>query len=108
MAPAWRLPREIAGIRGSREWICEQLRHDYGAAVAEIWELGGRYHPSPGVTPEVVYPLAVRVERIEPDAPLALYWVPLREIVERRGELHDGHLLTVALRAAHALGLLSK
>lgn len=107
VAPAWRLPHEITGIRDSRDWICRRLLREYGAAAAEIWELGGRYHPSPGVTPEVVYPLAVRVERIEPNAPLRLHWVPLREIVNRRSELRDGHFLTLALRAAHALGLLS-
>lgn len=39
----------------------------------------------------------------EPNAPLQLNWVPLAQLVRNRGRLHDGHLLTLALRAAHAL-----
>ncbi len=39
----------------------------------------------------------------EPNAPLQLNWVPLAQLVRSRGRLHDGHLLTLALRAAHTL-----
>jgi hypothetical protein len=37
---------------------------------------------------------------------LRLWWVRLRDAVETRHLLQDGHLRIVALRAAHALGLL--
>ncbi len=97
VAPAWRLPREVIGIRASRIWIAHRLRAEYGAVAGEMWELGGPYHPSPGVTPEVVHPLAVHVKRMEPDAARRLYWLPLREMVQRRSEVQDGHLLTLVL-----------
>ena len=105
VAPAWRLPRDVAGIRASRAWIGQRLLQEYGAVVADVWELGGPYHPSPGVTPEVVYPLAVRTEQLQAGASRQLHWVPLRQLVQRRAQLQDGHLLTLALRAAHALRL---
>jgi hypothetical protein len=67
-----------------------------------MWELGGRYHPSAGLTPEVVYPLAAEVS---PDGAgdRALRWIPLSDAVTQRHLLRDGHLRIVALRAAHAL-----
>ena len=103
VAPAWRLPRDVVGIRDSRSWISGKMRQEYGAVFTEAWELGGAYFPSPGVTPEVVYPLAVQVDYLEPHAPLQLNWVPLTQLVRNRGRLQDGHLLTLVLRAAHAL-----
>ena len=72
-----------------------------------FWDLGGRYHPSPGVTPEVVYPMAVEVAAERPAAARALAWVRLDDAVRGLSHLHDGHLRVVVLRAAHALGRLS-
>jgi hypothetical protein len=72
-----------------------------------MFQLGGRYHPSAGLTPEAVHPFAVDVMEDESggaERPLA--WVPLADTVSRRAELCDGHLRIVLLRAAHALGLL--
>ncbi len=106
VAPAWRLPREIHGIERSRAWIAARLRAEYGIEVGRTWELGGRYHPSPGVTPEVVYPLAVEVASLAGAGARPLHWVPLGEIAAARHHLRDGHLRVVALRAAHALGTL--
>ncbi len=103
VAPAWRLPRDVTGIRASRQWIQERLLAEYGAVVSSVWELGGPYHPSPGVTPELVFPLAVCVRQMDAAAKRPLHWVPLSELVLGRSELRDGHLLTLVLRAAHAL-----
>ena len=106
VTPSWRIPRQIVGIAATRAWILRQLEQCYGLRCgAHCWELGGRYHPSPGVTPEVVYPLAVQVHAAAA-AQLPLHWVRLSELVAQRRELRDGHLRIVALRAAHALGLL--
>jgi hypothetical protein len=104
VAPAWRLPRGISGPTAARAWIRERLAKEHDVECGEIWELGGRYHPSPGVTPEVVHPLAVHVKR-ERGGGRALRWVPLRDAVKNLADLTDGHLRIVALRAAHALGL---
>ena len=107
------LPEELVGTRFFRPteqgWearIRERLAAEYGVRAVEFCELGGRYHPSPGVTPEVVYPYAVPVTEIDHPGQHALQWVPLRVLVGHRQRLRDGHLLTLALRAAHATGQL--
>jgi len=43
----------------------------------------------------------------ESSSPIPLKWVPLKQLVDRRAALRDGHLRIASLRAAHALGLLS-
>lgn len=105
VAPAWRLPREVDGIEVCRAFVRARLAAEYGATVGGVWELGGAWHPSAGVTPEVVMPLAVEIVADSP-APRQLRWVSLRDAVTRRHRLQDGHLRIVALRAAHALGLI--
>ena len=102
VAPAWRLPRAIRTTTPARAWVLERLRAEYGAVPGDVWELGGRYHPSPGVTPEVVHPIAVEVLS-ESAAPRALSWLPLTEAASRAPELRDGHLRIAVLRAWHAL-----
>ncbi len=104
--PAWRLPREVRGIERARAWLAERLREDHGVEVAAVRELGGRYHPSAGVTAERVHPLAVEVRAVAPSPRAPLAWVPLEALVAGRQALRDGHLRIAALRAAHALGLL--
>ncbi|MCK5799230.1 MAG: SAM-dependent methyltransferase, partial [Deltaproteobacteria bacterium] len=104
VAPAWRLPRELVSFTPAVAWIRERLSREYGVNAEEIWELGGRYYPSLGVTPEVVYPLAVEVQA-ERRAERKLSWVRLSELVRERHRLADGHLRIVVGRAAHALGL---
>ncbi len=106
VAPAWRLPHAVTSLTSAWKWTRERLEEEYGVASGEIWELGGRYHPSPGVTPEAVYPIAVEVS--EESAGLRqLTWVRLADALAHLEQLVDGHLRIVALRAAHALGLLA-
>ena len=105
VAPAWRLPRSITARRAARAWIGERLIREYGLRARNWWELGGRYHPSPGVTPERVEPFAVEVEPAGA-AERNILWVPLADIVRTPELLIDGHLRIVAFRSAHALGLL--
>lgn len=102
VAPAWRLPRELRFVHDARAFLAERLRAEHGVRAGNVWDLGGRYHPSAGLSPEVVYPMAVEVL----EAGSALAWVPLASVGQHRDELLDGHLRIVALRAAHALGLL--
>ena len=107
VAPAWRLPREVHGIDASRAWVQGRLESEYGLSCRNVYELGGRYHPSAGLTPEVVHPLAVEVVRAG-DGPRALQWLSLADTIASREQLLDGHLRIVCWRAAHALGLLSQ
>ncbi|MBM4376206.1 MAG: class I SAM-dependent methyltransferase [Deltaproteobacteria bacterium] len=106
VTPAWRVPREVRGVELARAFVRERLRVEYGLEVGALWELGGRYHPSPGVTPEVVHPLAVEVTAHHADAPSRLRFVPLDALIQGRHALRDGHLRIATMRAAHALGLL--
>src|SRR5213078_3031827 len=102
VTPAWRLPADVTTISRARAWIAHRLATEYGLEIGETWELGGSYRPSPGLTPETVFPLAVEVTgRRDGERPLD--WVPLSSLVAHRAELPDGHLRVMMLRAAHAL-----
>jgi len=104
VAPAWRLPTDVPSLTPARAWIRARIAAEYGLECGRIVELGGRYHPSPGVTPEVVYPFACEVSGELDAARRPLAWVPLEDAVRGREHLPDGHLRVVSLRAAHALG----
>jgi SAM-dependent methyltransferase len=105
VSPAWRLPRNLRHLTPARRWIRTRLVDDYSLTLGQCWELGGYFHPSPGVTPEIVFPLAIEVLDEAPTG-RPLTWILLKDAVENRGMLYDGHLSTLILRAAHALGLL--
>jgi SAM-dependent methyltransferase len=106
VAPAWRLPREVKTTTPARAWMLERLAADYGVEAGSTWELGGRWHPSPGATPEVVHAVAVEV-KAEREGAQRLRWVRLADAVTSRGSLRDGHLRVAALRCAHALGVIA-
>jgi SAM-dependent methyltransferase len=102
VTPAWRLPADVQTASRARAWIAQRLNSEYGLAIGETWELGGAYRPSPGLTPETVFPLAVEVIDCR-EGRRSLDWVPLSSLVAHRAELPDGHLRVMMLRAAHAL-----
>jgi SAM-dependent methyltransferase len=105
VSPAWRLPRSVGSLPQAIDHVRGRLRAEYGVVSGRAWELGGPYHPSSGVTPEVVYPLAFEVTEVEVgERPIT--WVRLQDAVQNADQLVDGHLRIVAFRAAHALGLI--
>ncbi|MDF3066501.1 MAG: hypothetical protein K0R38_2102 [Polyangiaceae bacterium] len=106
VTPAWRLPRSVRARSEAEAWTRRQLESGYGVEVARFHELGGRYHPSAGVTPEIVFPYAVEARPVRA-AERRLSWAPLAEVIAQLPSFREGHLRVVALRAAHALGLLS-
>jgi SAM-dependent methyltransferase len=106
VVPAWRLPKDVHGITRARNWALGRLEREYGVTVSERWELGGPYRPSPGLTPETVFPIAAHVSG-ETVGQRSLHWVDLDALLKRVDEVRDGHLRIATLRAAHALGLLS-
>ena len=110
VAPAWRLPREVlsgrAPIRRTRAFLAERFAEEHGLEVGEIVELGGRYHPSAGVTPEVVYPWLVVVRgAVDRPGVRRLRFVPLEEVASAADRIVDGHLRVVALRVASMLAI---
>jgi hypothetical protein len=102
VAPAWRLPHDVQTPTPARRWVLERLRDEYGVEPGDCWWLGGRYHPSPGTTPEVVHPLAVDVAHVEGHG-RPLLWVSLQALLSAPTLLRDGHLRIAAERSAHAL-----
>ncbi len=105
VTPAWRLPQDIESLTPALQWIRERIQTEYGATCGTNWELGGRYHPSLGVTPEVVHTFAFEVLE-ETQASEKLHWVSLAQLIAKRHQLQDGHLRISSMRAAHALGVL--
>lgn len=105
-APAWRLPRSVTHLSEIPRFLKEALRRDFNLDAGSIWELGGAYFPTSGVTPEVVYPYIVEVAP-EQCPRSALQFVPLSELTGKSDLLRDAHLLVVTNRLAHALGFLS-
>jgi len=106
VAPAWRLPGELATVTPAVQWVRQRLADEYGLQTGRHWHLGGPYHPSLGLTPEIVHPIAVEATAVA-NGQRSLTWLPLRDAVDARDHFQDGHLRIVLLRAAHALGLLS-
>ena len=105
VAPAWRLPYDLASPTPARAWACARLAETYDLMLGRSRELGGAYHPSPGVTPEVVFPYAVEVLS-EGTGGQPVTWVELTDLLHHPEQLRDGHLRTLAFRAGHALGAL--
>ena len=105
VAPAWRIPKDAGTITPALGFALDRLSREYGVTASGHWPLGERYHPSAGVTPEVVHPYLVAASAVQ-QAPRALRFVDLGELVARRGQVADGHLSVVMLRAAHALGVI--
>lgn len=102
--PAWRLPRTITELADAETQVTRNLLAHFAVKAVRMLPLGGKYYPSIGATPEVVYPLLAEVEAASlPDSALA--FVSLRELVARRHQVEDGHLLIALLRLAHALDL---
>ncbi len=105
VTPAWRAPHSVQSLTPAREWLRGRLLAEYGLETGDMWELGGPYLPSPGLTPEVVYCIAVEV-RAQRRGLRELVWLDLADFAANFTELRDGHLRIAGLRAAHALGLL--
>ena len=105
-APAWRLPSSLTHLSEVPSFLKGALRKGFDLDARCVWELGGAYLPTSGVTPEVVYPFAVEVNADE-CAGTGLQFVLLSELIARPELLQDAHLLVATYRLAHALGILS-
>lgn len=102
--PAWRIPKEITTLESGIEFVRSHVQSEFGLTVRRTYGLGGAYHPTPGLAPEIVYPVVVEVDPsalpAKTNSPLA--WVDLVDLIRNRRHIKDGHLLVVAYRLAHA------
>jgi hypothetical protein len=96
LAPAWRLPVKFTSMTAARNWVAEQMQHEFGAEVLEWSPLGGPYFPSAGLTAELVYPLAARVQ-LENATKLTFY--RLTEAIQHWESFQTGHLRCLLLRS---------
>ena len=105
VAPAWRLPPTLKHQSEIPAFMEEALERDFGLRVRRAWELGGPYFPTPGVTPEIVYPYAVETEADEAfDS--SLRFIPVGGLTRRLDIIRDAHLLITTCRLAHSLAAL--
>ncbi len=100
--PAWRLPRLISHKFDLESFVRDRFAVDFGVAALGVWELGGTYFTSAGLTPEIVYPLAVEVDAERNSAP-ELQFLDIGLLIESLPEMHDAHLLVTLNRLRHAL-----
>ncbi len=100
--PAWRLPRIIGHKFEIDGFLRERYPLDFRADVNRIWELGGAYFTSAGITPEIVYPMAVEIRAGSAGAS-ELRFHRLSDIIDRQSELQDAHLLISLNRLDHSL-----
>jgi SAM-dependent methyltransferase len=100
VTPAWRLPKSLQNLDQTEAFLKQKISREHNLQTGQFFALGGPYHPSPGSTPEVVYPFACEAH---PQSSTSLSWVSLSHLLERFSDLKDGHLKTLLSRASRAL-----
>jgi hypothetical protein len=104
--PAWRVSTSINYRSELHPLIIERMNSDFGVRVSRLWELGGSYFPTPGITPETVYPFVAEVEASDVLGS-RLHFVNVSQLVNKLDLVQDAHLLIAICRFAHAVGLAS-
>lgn len=100
--PAWRLPKGVQSMDQAMDWTLSRIEEELGIKVGDLRNLGGPFHPTPGLTPESVYPFVAEVQAAS-KAPKQLRWVALPELFDRRSEVKDCQLRILTFRVAHML-----
>ncbi len=103
--PAWRLPKTISHKFEIEPFLQEKFPTGFGVSVRKTWELGGSFFTSAGITPEVVYPMAVELDA-ESLKDTGLHFFNLKNLLSKIDQIQDAHLLILLNRLAHALGFL--
>lgn len=101
--PTARIPNSARTMDEVERFGQEILAREHGQSIRQVCPLGGKYVVSPGVTPEVIYPLLVEVNIAQSDSG-TLVWVPLREFITLNLDVRSAQLLTSSYRALHMLG----
>jgi hypothetical protein len=104
-SPAWRLPDSVDHWMVLPAFLSEAMRRDFNISVVQTWELGGSYFPSPGVTPEVVYPFVAEVDASQIHLG-SLTFMEIDDLKNRIDSIQEGHLMITACRLLHALDAL--
>ena len=102
--PSWRLPRSLKSVGDLPAYLNEAMQREFALTAENVWELGGPYFSSPGVTPEVVYPFVVEVDASDV-ASSTLHFIEANVLASNLDLINDAHLLIAAYRLLHALAL---
>ncbi len=102
VAPAWRLPLTVQHQADIRPFLAGALKRDFQLHAGRSWELGGPYFPTPGVTPETVYPFVIEAKLGEEFAS-TLHFTHIGDLANKLDLFQDAHLLIAAYRLIHAL-----
>lgn len=105
--PAWRIPKNLEHKLDLENFLRERFPKDFNLEINKTWELGGTYFPTPGVTPEIVFPIAVEL-KAENLHQTDLLFFDVKDLLNSLDKIRDAHLLILANRLGHALGFLSK
>lgn len=103
--PTVRLPTAVRSLGDAYRQATDTLRREFRVSIRELTALGGKYVVSPGITPEVVYPLLAEIN-LSTSQRDSLTWIPLRELINVAPQLLCAQLITSTYRAGHMLGLL--
>ncbi len=104
VCPAVRLPHAVTSRNDIPAALEDELETFFGMEIGKWWELGGAYFPTPGVTPEIVYPFAVELSVSSASRLKNITFTPLADLLALLDVIHDAHTLIALLRLAHALG----
>jgi hypothetical protein len=104
--PAWRLPHSVEHKFDLEPFLREKFPQDFNISIGKTWELGGSFFTSAGITPEIVYPLAVEINA-ENLGETDLKFFYLKTLTDNSDKIQDAHLLILLNRLAHSLGRLS-
>lgn len=102
VVPAFRLEKDCKTLEDAIASVKQRFSEDFNIDLDSLLPLGGKYHPCPGILPEVVYPFVaeVQIDELGVDSS-SLSWVSLDDLLKNREQIKDGHLLTAVLRFAH-------
>ena len=106
VAPAWRLPDSVRNESDLEVFTGTALPREFGVTIRRQSELGGAYFATPGVTPEVVYPIVAEIDAGGVESS-PLKFIEVGDTLESIPQIEDAHLLVVLFRLAHLLGRLS-
>lgn len=101
--PAWRVPFSLEHKFDLEHFLRENFPKDFNISIKKIWELGGSYFTSAGITPEIVYPAAIEIDA-KNLAKTDLKFFHLKDLLENSNKIQDAHLLILLNRFAHSLG----
>jgi len=102
-SPAWRLPATLTHKSHLTAFVEVAMKRDFGVSVVKSWELGGCYYPSPGVTPETVFPFVVEVDHSSLESS-TLHFTSIDNLASSIELIQDAHLAVAVNRLVHALG----